>query len=353
MDITFLIGNGFDLSLGCKTSYRDFYEWYLNQPTGSQHAKAIKRLKENIKKDLDEGLQNWSDFEIGLGKFTESFGNQDVDDFIAAYGDAVQNLNTYLLGINDDSIIQRVSEKQWDTIRKNLCAFYSDGNPEERRFFSEMRQNEQGVGRETIFHFVSFNYTLFLDQFAKMISQRPLVTWKRGAEEKKTILDPNVFHVHGVLSDYPIVGVSNEEQMLNTEFRKNEDIFTSLIKEKSIRYIGSHRYSTLQETINKSRIICLWGLSLGASDAHWWEYVNNWLAANGDHHIFIFLRTDDPPRGILVPDLLRKRDAAIKHLLNYTNFSNEVFANLRQRVHVIFNTRRVLTIPEMPDAKHD
>lgn len=29
MNVTFLIGNGFDINLGLKTSYKDFYEQYI------------------------------------------------------------------------------------------------------------------------------------------------------------------------------------------------------------------------------------------------------------------------------------------------------------------------------------
>ena len=33
MDITFLLGNGLDLNCGCKSSYKDIYDYYTHQPS--------------------------------------------------------------------------------------------------------------------------------------------------------------------------------------------------------------------------------------------------------------------------------------------------------------------------------
>ena len=63
MNITFLVGNGFDMSLGIDTSYRGFYQWYCEQPSNSDH---IEKFKEHIKNDIEGDGENWADFEMGL-----------------------------------------------------------------------------------------------------------------------------------------------------------------------------------------------------------------------------------------------------------------------------------------------
>lgn len=35
MNITYLIGNGFDIGLGLKTGHRSFLDWYVGQPNES------------------------------------------------------------------------------------------------------------------------------------------------------------------------------------------------------------------------------------------------------------------------------------------------------------------------------
>jgi hypothetical protein len=78
MDITFLVGNGFDIAAGIKTSYRDFYNWYCNQPSASP---CIEHFKREIQDDVKKGGENWSDFEIGLGKYTSRFDQETVEEF--------------------------------------------------------------------------------------------------------------------------------------------------------------------------------------------------------------------------------------------------------------------------------
>src|SRR4030042_7161128 len=78
MNILFLIGNGFDLNLGLKTSYGDFYKYYIKVKSQSS---AINQLKNEISGDL----KHWSDLEIALGKYTENF--KSVSEFDEVFDD--------------------------------------------------------------------------------------------------------------------------------------------------------------------------------------------------------------------------------------------------------------------------
>lgn len=46
MNITFMIGNGFDLHLGMKTRFTDMYEGYIQSPSEDI---VIQRFKEDLK----------------------------------------------------------------------------------------------------------------------------------------------------------------------------------------------------------------------------------------------------------------------------------------------------------------
>ena len=61
--ITFLIGNGFDLNLGLKTRYTDFYPYYCDMP--SHRHRQIARFRELLKQTGSHPL--WADFEKALG----------------------------------------------------------------------------------------------------------------------------------------------------------------------------------------------------------------------------------------------------------------------------------------------
>ena len=65
MNVTFLIGNGFDLGIGLKTAYSDFYDVYCHPL--DRDGMQIRRFKS----DLLTNYENWSDFEMAFGELIE------------------------------------------------------------------------------------------------------------------------------------------------------------------------------------------------------------------------------------------------------------------------------------------
>lgn len=49
MNITLILGNGFDLNMGLPTAYSDFYQYYLKLETPSSTDIITKKLKKNLK----------------------------------------------------------------------------------------------------------------------------------------------------------------------------------------------------------------------------------------------------------------------------------------------------------------
>ena len=60
-NITFFIGNGFDMRQGLATGYEDFYENRLKGLSNDQGNFLIRRIKD------DEGIGLWADLEFQLG----------------------------------------------------------------------------------------------------------------------------------------------------------------------------------------------------------------------------------------------------------------------------------------------
>ena len=63
--ILYIIGNGFDLAHGMKTSYEDFHQWLLDNGETS----AVKRL-ETLYPDISDNEGRWCDVESALGSIT-------------------------------------------------------------------------------------------------------------------------------------------------------------------------------------------------------------------------------------------------------------------------------------------
>lgn len=56
MNITYLIGNGFDVNIGLKSSYADFYKSYVNNHPDNE-ADVVTRFKNKIYRRLKKILK--------------------------------------------------------------------------------------------------------------------------------------------------------------------------------------------------------------------------------------------------------------------------------------------------------
>lgn len=80
-NVTFLIGNGFDLNVGLKTRYIDFYKIYVIE--NENDSNIIRNFKKEILRSEAHGWRNWMDFEVGMGQQSKNFkGETPVEDFI-------------------------------------------------------------------------------------------------------------------------------------------------------------------------------------------------------------------------------------------------------------------------------
>ena len=86
MDVVFLLGNGFDINIGMKTRYCDFYDYYFKQISLNN---IIKTFKNNIK----ENIEDWADLELKLGEYLE---NLQENEAILIYNDLIKNLQKYM-----------------------------------------------------------------------------------------------------------------------------------------------------------------------------------------------------------------------------------------------------------------
>lgn len=88
MNITYLLGNGFDINIGLKTRYQDFYLYYLNE------SQLDNPLVQRIKEDINKNIENWSDLELAIGKYTANVTSE--NEMINLYNDLADSLEKYL-----------------------------------------------------------------------------------------------------------------------------------------------------------------------------------------------------------------------------------------------------------------
>lgn len=112
MNITFLLGNGFDIQCGLQTSYIHFYEYILKKKysldlSQEMDEKFVSKIDNMIYSEIyksKDNIQTWADLEFQLGVFTKRLKeeNQDTnlaDNFLDDFETLREDLNDYLKGI--------------------------------------------------------------------------------------------------------------------------------------------------------------------------------------------------------------------------------------------------------------
>ena len=83
MNITFLLGNGFDIGLGLETGYENFYDEYsVILSTDNKNINSFKTMLKNRNLDEKKKIIDWSDFEKAFGQHSKDFAIEDKNQYI-------------------------------------------------------------------------------------------------------------------------------------------------------------------------------------------------------------------------------------------------------------------------------
>lgn len=316
-NITFLIGNGLDLSLGLKSSYKDFYEY----------VKTNKLHPENkIYKDIQAKPESWADFELRLGKYTKYIDKLEV---------RAKNRESIILHEELFEIVEDLAEYIIDqetevdklpmTYRLSSDGFYKD--------LPDGQKNRiQGLLREkqTSIRFITLNYTTTLE---KILSDTTMLSFP-----SLTVYSP--IHIHGMLSENLTLGVSDETQISAVLSGEERD---DLIKPLLITSMNDSRLNNLNNTLETSNLLILYGTSIGLTDKYIWLRVLDWLYSRSQNYIIIheydFNYSSAARRHSRVQKQFIK--TVQNKLLRHSNFTEDETNDLRNRIFVIHNSDKL------------
>lgn len=256
MNIVHIIGNGFDLNLDLKTSYRHFYEYYKNQESKNENIKLLK-------KEIVSDSENWSDLELALGKFTSKITT--VEEFEIIRQDIILNLSNYLKSIEKSFELKSVNAHK-------LAVYLSSPH-------SELRNGDKAIFQEILnslkhevahIEIISFNYTTILDNLIKNFTDKTMSF--ANATNKHSVIR-KVKHIHGYLEERMIIGVNDNSQVSNENFIKDIDFNEAFVKTEYNKASSHLVDNECINLINKANIICVFGSSLGLTDKFWWELI--------------------------------------------------------------------------------
>lgn len=324
MNVTFMIGNGFDLNLGLRTKYTDFIKVYRKiQP---QDDEIIKRFKNEI---IGENLALWSEAELAFGKQTSSISEDfTVEDYCKCHIDFCTELAEYLRGEQKRLIFNK---ENLPTISSNFSKAINNITMGFRDVPGGRIQAMLSNYHSSIsYNFINFNYTNTLD-----LLRRYTNSYGWGGHYGYTNTCDNLIHVHGTVDKDMVLGVHDESQLSNSESFKSYDPYYigQLIKSQTDFINEENTYKNALEILNASHIIYIYGMSLGDTDKFWWENICHLL--NQKKELRVILHCHEAPHNELFRGAFKRFEVAqCDKLLRLGNVEIERRDSFLERIHV-------------------
>lgn len=318
MKIVHIIGNGFDINLGLKTKYTDFYEEYKKTESKSN-------LVNDLKKEISKGIVDWSDLELAFGKHTVKLN--DINEFDEVYEDIVDNLGDYLIAQEDKYDFKKVNK---EIFLRQLASPESALNEEDIQELNQYK--EQWKNTEWSINIITLNYTRVIEKILDDQYKSVII----GAHHQFQTVLKNVLHIHGYTDERTILGVNDISQIDKKDFHENEEILEALIKTKCNRTQRHNIDKKCERLIAEADLICLFGSSIGDTDNYWWELIGDQLRRG--IKIIIF------KRGVEIKQRFPQKKARTgreikKVFLDKTNLSPEERKDIESNIYVGVNTK--------------
>lgn len=331
MNITYLIGNGFDIGLELKTDYKSFYPFFIS------NAKNNNMLRIEIEKDKNNSFENWSDLELSLGKYVESVTGNNLDMFIESKIELDELLVQYLQGEEAGFSLTQIDMKN---IMLNALLHFKIGNNEQEK--NRINNTlEYKKAEEFIYKCITFNYTGVIDMMWDSVKNSEIGRHPYGSSYKKEVTG-GVIHVHGTLYDSEmILGVNDETQIMNLELSKRTEMKWTLIKPFLNKDLGNNKTQRAKQVIGDSSIVCIYGMSIGATDKIWWEYIGEWLTKSIYNLLIIYNYDNDYKKGHPAKHLMYKQKVK-NDFLNNTNLDSGIKSRIENQI-IIYNNQNIFS----------
>lgn len=279
MEILYIIGNGLDIAHHMKTSYQDFFKYYLAVSTADKDIIAMKQ-------DIDSHkYETWADLEIGMGIYSSQCADKDV--FLKCLSDIKTNLKEYL---------KKESEKISQYKLLSVSGFeypgsFLDPEPQNRYDSFCTRKGPNNI------NVITLNYTPTLEYLLNY----------RGNTIK---ISPNttlftIQHVHGTLDDMMVMGVNDSSQISNTDIKSDIDVIEDFVKPEYNDACMNNKNAICSSLIRRAEMIVLYGTSLGLSDEKWWKLIGQRMSKDNSP-LLVYLPYDEKKNQSAQPNHLRR-----------------------------------------------
>ena len=230
MHITFFVGNGFDINLGLKSKYVQFYPYFIN------HSSEDNMIRGWIVEDD----KKWSDLEVELGNSLYKVNPDEKEKFI---GDLLE-LQMLLLDYLEEEQNRITIEGNEDDIANEFVRSFSaitEGFSEED-LDSIVATKKMYTNENSFYSFITFNYTDTLDRLFKAGKKKKMVIdTHRGTDGEKKNLMGRICHIHGTIDEGMILGVNDPEQINNEDLRSDQEFLNAFVKKNLNESTGQRK----------------------------------------------------------------------------------------------------------------
>ncbi len=325
MNITFLVGNGFDMNLKLKTSYKDFYKYYIN----------LKSSKDDIlAKSIKEDYPLWADLELGLGEYLANISDEEVETFLDSKEQLESALMDYLL--NEEAKLEITDEpKLAAEFQNKIAKFYEEFNEDGKEDYKKLIA---ATAQSIKYAFVNFNYTETLDKIINAHKSNGSVFSVHTAGSNKYNDELELpLHIHGDLSGDMILGVDSVDQIKNKALHNNTSLVECMIKSNLNVTMGQRRMQKFKKIIDDSAYVCMYGLSIGETDETWWKYIVEWLEKKQTNRLVIYYYNSKSPKSAGQKSRYWNK---IKGIFNIkSKCTEDIFKKIKPQISVVVNSK--------------
>ena len=324
MQITFLVGNGFDLNAGLRTRFSDFFKVYCEETANDKP--VIKKFKEEI----GTNVELWSDFEKQMGAYTFKVtkdipeeGELSIEDYYTCIDDF---RNKFIIYLNEEirhpivSVMKTQIREKCQDMLKNPFRYLRTGQWE--RLYNYIDAQLQPLTVK--YGFVVFNYTDMCEQCMRIEGSREILRYCDRSIIAEISADRFVY-VHGRLGSEILLGVDNISQIRNPLLQNDEELVYSIVKPISNRELESGQDEKAKELIETSNVIIIYGMSLGETDNFWWRVIADWLlqGKNSEERFLIVYSCDGTTNRSSTRNAVRNQKEVRKKILEAYGYELE------------------------------
>ena len=171
-----------------------------------------------------------------------------------------------------------------------------------------------------------------------MSAKKPVASHKcRNTGFGDIVVDP--IHIHGDVNSI-ILGLNDETQIKNESFQSNGDLMNYIIKERVNNALGELRIETVKRTMENSKYICVFGMSIGDTDNMWWVAIIEWLLKDPSRKLVLYVRDGSTIQSVSSQKSIRLMTQKRKHLLNKKQSLDDAqVENIRNRIIIVKNPK--------------